>query len=114
MTVRHGGKNQEIACDRLAIGYGLVPNLEPGLIFGCATENQAIRVDASQRTSVEDIYAAGECTGFGGSELALAEGKLRAISRRITPGRQKKLSPPVPAGSVLPGRSMPHSPYRNR
>lgn len=90
VTVRHGGKNQEIACDRLAIGYGLVPNLEPGLIFGCVTENQAIRVDASQRTSVEDIYAAGECTGFGGSELALAEGEIAGYMAADNPGKSEK------------------------
>ena len=76
VTVRHQGKSREIVCDRLAIGYGLVPNIEPAAIFGCKTENQAIWVDAEQRTSVQDIYAAGECTGFGGSELALAEGEI--------------------------------------
>ena len=46
VTVRHQGKTREIVCDRLAIGYGLVPNIEPGAIFGCKTENQAIWVDA--------------------------------------------------------------------
>ncbi|NDO81192.1 FAD/NAD(P)-binding oxidoreductase [Citrobacter sp. NCU1] len=76
VTVRQHGKIREIACDRLAIGYGLVPNLEPALIFGCATADNAITVDAQQRTSQPDIFAAGECTGFGGSELALAEGEI--------------------------------------
>lgn len=76
ISVRHRGQVREIACDRLAIGYGLVPNLEPGMIFGCKMDHQAIWVDAEQRTSVQDIYAAGECTGFGGSELALAEGEI--------------------------------------
>lgn len=76
VIVRQHGKIREIACDRLAIGYGLVPNLEPALIFGCATANNAIIVDAQQRTSQPDIFAAGECTGFGGSELALAEGEV--------------------------------------
>lgn len=90
VTVRHGGKTSEIACDRLAIGYGLVPNIEPGLLFGCTTENQAIRVDASQRTSVQDIYAAGECTGFGGSELALAEGEIAGYIAADNPGKAEK------------------------
>lgn len=90
VTVRHGGKTREIACDRLAIGYGLVPNIEPGLLFGCTTENQAIRVDASQRTSVQDIYAAGECTGFGGSELALAEGEIAGYIAADNPGKAEK------------------------
>ncbi|CBG89284.1 NAD(P)/FAD-dependent oxidoreductase [Citrobacter rodentium] len=76
VTVRYRGKSREIACDRLAIGYGLVPNSEAGALFGCKSENLSIWVDAEQRTSVQDIYAAGECTGFGGSELALAEGEI--------------------------------------
>lgn len=85
VTVRHQGQTREIACDRLAIGYGLVPNIEPGAIFGCKTENQAIWVDAEQRTSVQDIYAAGECTGFGGCELALAEGEIAGYTAANCP-----------------------------
>jgi|GEM_PF-544203 len=90
VSVRHQGNTREIACDRLAIGYGLVPNLEPGLIFGCKTENQAIWVDAGQRTSVPDIYAAGECTGFGGSELALAEGEIAGYIAANNPEKAAK------------------------
>jgi NADPH-dependent 2,4-dienoyl-CoA reductase/sulfur reductase-like enzyme len=33
-------------------------------------------VDPNQLTSQPQIYAAGECTGIGGSELALAEGAI--------------------------------------
>ncbi len=33
-----------------------------------------------QQTSVANIYAAGECTGFGGSELALAEGEIAGFA----------------------------------
>ena len=90
VTVRRRGNTREIGCDRLAIGYGLVPNLEPGALFGCKTENQAIWVDAEQRTSVKDIYAAGECTGFGGSELALAEGEIAGYIAADSPGKAEK------------------------
>lgn len=90
VTVRRRGNTREIGCDRLAIGYGLVPNLEPGALFGCITENQAIWVDAEQRTSVKDIYAAGECTGFGGSELALAEGEIAGYIAADNPGKAEK------------------------
>lgn len=76
VTVRKKGRTSTLACTRLAIGYGLIPNLEPGLIFGCTVEREAIAVNEWQATSVADIYAAGECTGFGGSELAVAEGKI--------------------------------------
>jgi hypothetical protein len=37
------GVERTIACQRLAIGYGLVPNIETALHFGCAMADEAIR-----------------------------------------------------------------------
>lgn len=79
---RGGGRDDtEIACDRIACGLGLVPNTQLGQALGCAISPagggaQALVVDARQETSVPGIYAAGECTGFGGSERALVQGKI--------------------------------------
>lgn len=53
------GVERTVACDRLAIGYGLVPNIETELLFGCATAQEAIQVNRWQQTSLADIYAAG-------------------------------------------------------
>jgi hypothetical protein len=39
-----------------------------------------IAVDEGQRTSVDGILAAGECTGIGGMELARVEGALAAYA----------------------------------
>ncbi|WP_047530183.1 NAD(P)/FAD-dependent oxidoreductase [Pseudomonas sp. 11/12A] len=69
------GKIVELACDRLACGFGLIPNIQLGQALGYALEGQALAVDAWQASRV-DHYAAGECTGFGGSELALVEGAI--------------------------------------
>lgn len=84
------GVERTIACQRLAIGYGLVPNIETALHFGCTIADEAIAVNRWQQTSVANIYAAGECTGFGGSELALAEGEIAgfaaADARGLRPG----------------------------
>lgn len=76
-----GGKETDMACDRVACGFGLTPNTQLGQLLGCAltpADNgaQALSVDARQATSVPGIYAAGECTGFGGSERALAQGAI--------------------------------------
>ncbi|HSC82956.1 MAG TPA: FAD/NAD(P)-binding oxidoreductase, partial [Pseudomonas sp.] len=71
-----GGQIREIACDRLACGFGLIPNLQLGQALGCRIDNSAIAVDAWQATSLDDVYAAGESTGFGGSEKALVEGAI--------------------------------------
>lgn len=70
------GQVVDVACERLACGFGLIPNIQLGQALGCAIANQAITVDAWQGSSRADHYAAGECTGFGGSELALVEGEI--------------------------------------
>ncbi|WP_335945544.1 FAD/NAD(P)-binding oxidoreductase [Pseudomonas sp. G166] len=89
------GKTIELACDRLACGFGLIPNTQLGQALGCALEGQALAVDAWQTTTRVGHYAAGECTGFGGSELALVEGAIAghaavgdtAAAQRLWPRR---------------------------
>lgn len=76
VRVQQGGQIRTIDCDRLACGFGLVANIESAMLLGCRIENTAIAVDEWQQTSVANLYAAGECTGVGGSELALAEGAI--------------------------------------
>lgn len=76
VRLQQQGKIVELECDRLACGFGLIPNTQLGQALGCELEDQAIAVDTWQTTRRIDHYAAGECTGFGGSELALVEGAL--------------------------------------
>ncbi|RIX76906.1 NAD(P)/FAD-dependent oxidoreductase [Acidovorax cavernicola] len=71
-----GRREVELACDRIACGFGLTPNTQLGQLLGCALAGPGIAVDALQATSVDGIYAAGECTGFGGSERALVQGTI--------------------------------------
>ncbi|WP_226443817.1 FAD/NAD(P)-binding oxidoreductase [Acidovorax radicis] len=72
---------ETIACDRVACGFGLVPNTHLGQMLGCAlggplSGGQGLAVNAHMRTSVPGVYAAGENTGFGGSERALVQGAM--------------------------------------
>ncbi|MGU7772122.1 FAD-dependent oxidoreductase [Burkholderia sp. MR1-5-21] len=76
VRIRQGGREFDVACDRLACGFGLVPNTALPSHLGCRIENGAVAVDAHQRTSREGHFAAGECTGVGGSELAMVEGEI--------------------------------------
>lgn len=76
---RANGKEQVIRCDRLACGYGLVPNEELGVLLGCEIEHGAIRIDERQATTRAGVFAAGECTGIGGSELAQTEGRIAGL-----------------------------------
>jgi len=74
--VVRGGKRTLLDCDVLACGYGLMPNLELASALGCATGNGAVGVDRWQQTSQPAIFCAGEGTGIGGVDLALAEGSI--------------------------------------
>ncbi|TKI07857.1 NAD(P)/FAD-dependent oxidoreductase [Martelella alba] len=87
ITVEQNGKLRDIPCDRLACGYGLIPNTDIARMLGADVGEQGIVVDAYQRTSQPNLYAAGECTGIGGSELSLAEG---AIAGAHAVGRQNE------------------------
>nr|WP_315258902.1 FAD/NAD(P)-binding oxidoreductase [uncultured Duganella sp.] len=75
---------ETLQCDYLACGYGLLPNLELAQALGCATAahdaQTVVRVDEWQQTSVSGIYCAGEGTGVGGVDLALAEGRIAGLA----------------------------------
>ncbi|NQD96977.1 NAD(P)/FAD-dependent oxidoreductase, partial [Pseudomonas sp. CrR25] len=96
VRLNQGGKIVEMACERLACGFGLIPNTQLGQALGCNLAEQAIAVDDWQASSLDGHYAAGECTGFGGSELALVEGAIaghaalgeRAQARALWPQRR--------------------------
>ncbi|MEY9943198.1 FAD-dependent oxidoreductase [Kitasatospora sp. GAS1066B] len=94
------GTERRIACDALAVGHGLVPQLELATELGAETRTVpdgtlALRVDARQRTTVPGLWAAGETCGVGGAELALAEGELAALAIA---------GEPAPSGALLARR----------
>jgi len=81
VRLRQGAREVQVECERVACGFGLTPNTQLGQMLGCALTPEgggarALAVDAWQRTSLPGVYAAGECTGFGGSERALAQGAI--------------------------------------
>lgn len=76
VRLRQGARVRTLSCERLACGFGLVANIELAMLLGCRILNDAIAVDEWQQTSRPQVYAAGECTGVGGSELALTEGAI--------------------------------------
>jgi len=69
-----------VACDYLAFGFGLVPNLELPRLLGCEVVNGFVAVDEWQRTSIGSVYCAGEPTGIGGVDSALAEGQIAGLA----------------------------------
>ncbi|MFI2259243.1 FAD-dependent oxidoreductase [Streptomyces tubercidicus] len=79
------GTGRRIDCDALAVGHGLVPQIELAVALGCATRRTtdgtlALTLDALQETSVRGLWAAGETGGVGGTQLARAEGELAGLA----------------------------------
>lgn len=86
------GTERRIACDAVAVGHGLTPQIELATELGAVTRPTpdgavALVVDAGQRTSVPGLWAAGEVCGVGGADLALLEGESAARSVAGLPGR---------------------------
>ncbi|MGY4535014.1 NADPH-dependent 2,4-dienoyl-CoA reductase/sulfur reductase-like enzyme [Pseudomonas sp. TE3786] len=80
VRIRQGRTQREIPCDRVACGFGLRANTELAQTLGCTVSAQAIAVDNLQRTNLAGHFAAGECTGIGGNELAQVEGAIAGFS----------------------------------
>ncbi|MEW6262226.1 MAG: FAD/NAD(P)-binding oxidoreductase [Thermodesulfobacteriota bacterium] len=80
------GSEKTYRPDALAIGYGLIPNVELPQQAGCSIEYQAgrggwvVKVDDRLETSVKNIYAAGETNGVAGGVKSLVEGRMAALS----------------------------------
>jgi len=80
LTLYRAGKRWQVACDYLACGFHLVPNLELAELLGCKVQNGAVSVGQFQQTTVPHVYAAGEATGIGGLELSLVEGEIAGLA----------------------------------
>lgn len=84
-----GGRTRTIACDALAAGWGLVPQTELGQALGCAIAPRfgadALVVDDAQRTSVDGVFAVGECAGVAGALAAQLQGEIagRAVASEL-------------------------------
>src|SRR5205823_8862712 len=100
-----GARTWTEPCDLLACGFHLVPNTEIATLLGCAFRNGFVQVDKEQRTSLPNVFCAGEPTGIAGLEAAVVQGEIaglactgrtdaslekRAEAERIFGGRMEK------------------------
>jgi NADPH-dependent 2,4-dienoyl-CoA reductase/sulfur reductase-like enzyme len=92
------GRELELECDWLGVGYGLLPNTELLAALGCTLADGAAVVDHAMQTSQPHIYAAGEATGVGGLDKALLEGRIAGLAAA---GQQT-------AAAALSTRRAPH------
>ena len=74
-TARGRGASRAI-CWRIGWAIILFPTLcIAGAAGVCALRGSFVEADASQRTSIENVYCAGEPTGIAGLEAALVQGE---------------------------------------
>ncbi|NYE30764.1 NADPH-dependent 2,4-dienoyl-CoA reductase/sulfur reductase-like enzyme [Rhodanobacter sp. K2T2] len=95
------GGLERIDCDVLAVGYGLLANVELAQLLGCTLRYQGahavVETDRYQQTSVAHVYAAGELCGIGGRDTARVEGAIAghaacgegAAADRLLPARRR-------------------------
>jgi NADPH-dependent 2,4-dienoyl-CoA reductase/sulfur reductase-like enzyme len=80
VTLTDGRRQWTEECDLLACGFGLVPNVELPLALGCQLDNEFVRVNSFQASSVACVFCAGELTGIGGADAALVEGRIAGLA----------------------------------
>lgn len=93
-----GTHRRRIACDALAVGYGLAPQIDLALTLGCEHKlltdgTVALRVDTNQRTSLPGCYAVGETAGIAGVESALVEGEIAGLAVAAGVAKSRNGSP---------------------
>jgi thioredoxin reductase len=82
VVLTDGRRERTERCDLLCVAYGLVPAVELPRLLGCELHDGFVAVDALQRTSVPNVYCAGEPTGIGGVDAAILEGSACGPAQR--------------------------------
>jgi NADPH-dependent 2,4-dienoyl-CoA reductase/sulfur reductase-like enzyme len=80
VRITDGARTWSEPCDLLACGYHLIPNTQIAELLGCQLRGSFVEVDASQRTSLENVFCAGEPTGIAGLEAALVQGEIAGLA----------------------------------
>jgi hypothetical protein len=80
------GTERTFNIDLLCIGYGFLSAMEMPRLLGCemvyhpAQEQYVPRHTPDMASSVSGVFVAGETTGIGGADLALAEGEVAGLA----------------------------------
>jgi NADPH-dependent 2,4-dienoyl-CoA reductase/sulfur reductase-like enzyme len=80
VRVTDGTRTWTEPCDLLACGYHLVPNTEIAALLGCTFRESFVQVDSAQRTSLPNVFCAGEPAGIAGLEAALVQGEIAGLA----------------------------------
>jgi thioredoxin reductase len=79
------GTERTLEVDTICLGFGFLPSLQLPRLLGCNSWWDADLTawvtghDPDQRTSVPELFVAGETTGIGGHDVALLEGAVAGV-----------------------------------
>lgn len=93
LTLTDGSRTCSCACDSLACGFDLVPNIELPRLLGCAIDRGFVRVNDVQETTIQGVHCAGELTGIGGGDCALVEGRIAGLAAADRANDARRLFP---------------------
>jgi thioredoxin reductase len=85
-------QSKQFAADSLIVGHGLIPSLEvtrllkANHLFDSDRGGWIPEVDAYQRTSMPDLYAAGDCCGVSGARAAVLSGRIAGLRIALDSG----------------------------
>lgn len=85
--------NETLACDGVALCFGFIPQADLPRAAGAetiwieSTGGWATKADPWMRSSCPDLYVAGETTGVGGAQIALAKGTIAGLAIASDAGR---------------------------
>ena len=87
------GSERTVRADALATSHGFVPDIGLAVTLGCRLDISdasapSVAVDVLQATSVPGVWAAGEVTGIGGSDVAVHEGRVAGLAAARALGGQ--------------------------
>lgn len=79
VRLTNGRRTWTVSCDLVCCSYGFVPNLELARLLGCDVQRGRVVVDGRQRTSLPNVWCAGEPTGVAGEASAIIEGRIAGL-----------------------------------
>lgn len=88
------GRAHEVACTAIGLGYDLRPEVQLADLAGCEivydprSRNWRPQLDAYGRTSVADVYVAGDGAGIAGADAAELAGSLAAHAILVDLGQK--------------------------
>jgi thioredoxin reductase len=108
------GRTTDIPCDTVCLAIGLVPQVELLQILGCRLAFRSERggyvpeIDAAQRTSLPEVFAAGDVTGVDESlilspEHAVAAGRRAGLAAAASLGARAAATPAVAHATATAG-----------